>query len=375
VALVAAGASAFAVFRAEQQIADLRSAGRVFDLRAREVSDALVDLRVAQAAYVASTEGSGFWMPQASSALDGAVATVELLRLSATNVDARTALDEIARTVVDFASADERARAYIEAAQPLMAADVIFTDGITLVGVARRQIQAARTAELLQIDAAEAGLRRRQAATLGVAAGIVALATLLLVPLPRRRHAAATDRDVQPPQAPASGLSLRDAAPPILEPAGAPLEAAAELCTEFGRARDAAEMRPLLGRAADLMHAGGVVVWVASADGAELRPALAFGYSAPVLARMSSVPRTADNAAAAAFRTGQLQVVSAGPGLATGAVVAPLLSAEGCIGAFSAEVRDGGETAEAVRALAAIFAAQFAASFRAPAVAKLKAQG
>ena len=54
---------------------------------------------------------------------------------------------------------------------------------------------------------------------------------------------------------------------------------------------------------------------------------------------MSRILRSADNAAAAAYRTGQLQIVLARPGESNGAVVAPLLSADGCIGALSAEIR------------------------------------
>jgi hypothetical protein len=48
------------------------------------------------------------------------------------------------------------------------------------------------------------------------------------------------------------------------------------------------------------------------------------------------------------------------PGRSSGAVVAPILSADGCIGALSAEIRGGGETSDSVQALAAIFAALLA---------------
>jgi hypothetical protein len=75
---------------------------------------------------------------------------------------------------------------------------------------------------------------------------------------------------------------------------------------------------------------------------------------------MSRIMRSADNAAAAAYRTGQMQIVLARPGESNGAVVAPLLSTDGCIGALSAEIRGGGESSESVQALAAIFAAQLA---------------
>jgi GAF domain-containing protein len=79
-----------------------------------------------------------------------------------------------------------------------------------------------------------------------------------------------------------------------------------------------------------------------------------------VAARIPSVPRSANNAAAAAYRTATLQIVLSRPGSPKGAVVAPVVSADGCIGVLSAEIRDGGEASETVQALAAIIAAQLA---------------
>ncbi len=79
-----------------------------------------------------------------------------------------------------------------------------------------------------------------------------------------------------------------------------------------------------------------------------------------MLARMPAVPRSGDNAAAAAYRTGVLQIVMSRPGASSGAVVAPISGPDGCIGALSAEIRGGGETSDSVQALAAILAAQLA---------------
>ena len=73
------------------------------------------------------------------------------------------------------------------------------------------------------------------------------------------------------------------------------------------------------------------------------------------------MPRSANNAAAAAFRSGTLQVVLAKPGsTAKGAIVAPVLSSDGCVGVLSAEIRNGREADELTQSLAAIFAAQLA---------------
>src|SRR5204863_2596281 len=158
----------------------------------------------------------------------------------------------------------------------------------------------------------------------------------------------------------ASPASPMPALPVPSRPAGPVLKAAAQLCTDLGRVSDLDELRGLVARAADVMDASGLVVWLGDAAGGDLRPVIAHGYSNQVLARMPAVPRSADNAAAAAYRVGQLQIVLARPGSASGAVAAPLLSSEGCIGTLSAEIRGGGETSDSVQALATIFAAQLA---------------
>jgi hypothetical protein len=101
-------------------------------------------------------------------------------------------------------------------------------------------------------------------------------------------------------------------------------------------------------------------VWVGNTAGADLKPVLAHGYPPQVLARIQPVPRSAQNAAAAAYRSGTMQIVLTRPGDAAGAVVAPLISMDGCIGALSAEIRGGAETSESVQALTAILAAQLA---------------
>ena len=81
---------------------------------------------------------------------------------------------------------------------------------------------------------------------------------------------------------------------------------------------------------------------------------------------MPPVPRAADNAAGAAYRTGEMQIVLSRPGGAPGAIVAPILSADGCIGALSAEIQGGSEASEAIQALATIFAAHLAPLLTAP---------
>jgi hypothetical protein len=364
-ALVAIAAAAFFLFRSEQQISAMKSTLRAFDLRAREATDALAELRVAQEAYVAEGQGVAFWMPKVTSLHESVAGTVAAMRQAPVSSGTRTALDQAAATVAEFGSIDLKARDYIKGGQQLMAADVIFTEGGETAATAGRQVETARLAEHQAFDVAEAALRKNEVFAAGGAAGVAALVVLFLIPMARTSEAETTD----------PGLSITSVAPPpVIKPARpAPasrnstvLKAAASLATDLGRVRDADEMTRLLGRAATLMDASGIVIWLGNTTGSDLQPILAHGYNAQALSRMPPVPRAADNAAGAAYRTGEMQIVLSRPGGAPGAIVAPILSADGCIGALSAEIQGGSEASEANQALATIFAAHLAPLLTAP---------
>jgi len=374
---VAVGAAAFFLFQTEQQIARLKSTLRAFDARARQATTALADLRVAQQAYVAEGQGVDFWMPKVASLHESLTGTLAALRQSPVSAEASTALDEAVATVAEFGAIDRRTRDYITGDEKLMAADVIFGDGREAAANATRQIETARLAEHQAADLVEAALRQKQALAAGAAAGFAVLVVLLLMPRPRveveettktalsiapARPAASVPTTAVPARAPKAAAAPRAQAPQtsVASRHAIALKAAASLATDFGRVRDADEMTQLLGRAATLMDASGVVIWLGTTTGAELAPMLAHGYGAQALSRMPRVPRSADNAAAAAYRTGQMQIVLARPGGNPGALVAPILAADGCIGALSAEIQGGGEASESVQALSTIVAAHLA---------------
>jgi hypothetical protein len=380
--LVAVGAAAFFLFQTEQQIARLKSTLRAFDVRAREATTALADLRVAQQAYVAEGQGVDFWMPKVASLHESITGTLAALRQSPVSSGASTALDEAVATVAEFGAIDRRTRDYITGDEKLMAADVIFTEGGEAAANATRQIETARLAEQQSADLVEAALRKKEALAAGAAAGFAVLVVLLLTPRPRVEveEPVTTGLSISPTRTPTSAAASvptttvaakAPKAAPAAPRARAPettvaarhtiaLKAAASLATDFGRVRDAEEMTRLLGRAATLMDASGVVIWLGTTTGTELAPMLAHGYGAQALSRMPRVPRSADNAAAAAYRTGQMQIVLARPGGNPGALVAPILAADGCIGALSAEIQGGGEASESVQALSTIVAAHLA---------------
>jgi hypothetical protein len=331
-AWIAIGVAALLLVRTEQRIISVADGARAFDLQARDAIDALAEARVAQQAYVAAGQGIGFWMPKVTASAERANAALTALRSSA-SPQALAATDQAMASAKAFADIEQRVREYLKTGQQLMAGDVVFTEGAQAATAAMRQVEAARQAEAREVDATVAALREQEAIALGAAAAVAALIVLVLVFVPKAKvEAADTSLSITP----------------------------ATLSTDFGRARDLDDLTRLLSRAAELMDASGLMVWMAEDVTADLRPVLAHGYGADVLERIPAMPRTADNAAAKAFRSNTLQIVLARPGKSTGAVVAPILSAAGCVGALSAEIRHGGETSETTHALATLFAAHLA---------------
>jgi hypothetical protein len=365
-AWIAIGVAAVFLIRSEQQLAALRADGRAFDLRAREITDALSDLRAAQQAYVAAGQGVTFWMPKVAQTADAISASIATLRSAGTSVGARQAIDDAVTTLSEFAEVDKRAREYLESGQLLMAGDVIFTEGDQTAASAARQVEAARIGEHQALDASEARVRRQEAVALASAAGVTALIVLMLGigggsksesegPL----SIVSRERNIAPIREP-------EPYPSVSRPVSPILKTAAQLCTDFACMRDVHDLQQLLARASDVMDAAGLVVWLSTPDGAELQPVLSHGYSDTTRARLPNVPRAANNAAAAAYRSGDVQIVLSRPGGAKGAVVAPIPSSQGCIGALSAEIRGGGEASESVQALASIVAAQLGGVLAAP---------
>ena len=74
---------------------------------------------------------------------------------------------------------------------------------------------------------------------------------------------------------------------------------------------------------------------------------------------MKALSGRSENAVSVAFRTGHLEVVRGGRDK-PGAIVAPVVTPGGCVGAIAAEIRHGAEASPSVQAVATIVAAQLA---------------
>ena len=404
--VMALGVTAYLFRKSEAARRAEAAAGESFSARAHSAARTILDLRAAQQAYVATGQGEDFWAAKVAATLASLREVLPSLRASAVAADARAGIDAASGSLQDFAQMDSRARAYVRSNQKLLASDMIFSNGSELTEAAAASIEKASTAETLARTAAAETFERRQKFALVAAAAAAALVVLLLLPrveddlpspaflepsLPRpalavarakkaeapltgqqssvARHTGAAPPAVAGPSAPQANVPPgADAAPvpaPERGPAAAigppPLDfkAVAALCTELSRVDDTTALPPLLERAAALLDAPGLILWIADPEGRELNPVLAQGYPQHLVNRLGAIPRDAENATAAAFRTGVLQRVY-GEGGTNGAIAAPLVTGGGCVGVLAAEVKADTEKLDANLAAATILAAQLA---------------
>jgi hypothetical protein len=342
------------------------------DLRAAEQS--LADLGAAEASYIAAGQNSqaaNAWMNTAMSTaaeLDTAIAN---LNGATTSADARTHYTAAAPLVQAITASDRKARGLIASGQALVAADVVLIEGADTVKQLKAELAAAREAEM-------AGFEKKAAQLgwigLGANAGVMFVGLILLIAASRGSGAATTDtaevslnsREV-PPAQPAPEHPGISAPEPLstFSPAHTDLSGAADLCVDLGQVQNGGQLAALMQKAATVLEAKGLVLWVSESGGGMLRPAVAHGYSEKVLQRMGTLSVDGDNVTSLAFRTRQPQVVR-GSIDGQGALAVPLITGSGCVGVLAAEVQ-GAKPGDARFAIARIIAAQLS-TLVAPAV-------
>jgi hypothetical protein len=395
--LVLAGA-AYEVWNEEAQVQATTAASRSFEERLRLVSRSLFEIKSAQPGYVAAGQGDEYWSTKVDGLLASTREGLAALRSAARAPVAQAEIDAAAASLEDFEQMDRRAREYTHGGQRLLASDLVFSDGIEKIDGAVASLERARSLEAGVRDEEVQQGRWAQVMTLGGAAAAGFLLLALLTPLPYEpiarkepepkasapqvqatRPSAAAGAGARKPRpsamagaastvaaanaapAPPAAAPRAAAQPPPAAPASPAVDlgAVAALCTDLARVLDTRALPGALERAAKVLDAAGIVIWVADPDGRELAPVAAHGYPENLVARMGTIARDAENVTAAAFRTGLVQTVK-GDNASPGAIAAPLLTAAGPVGVMAAEVLHDGERREAVRAVAGILAAQLA---------------
>jgi CHASE3 domain sensor protein len=407
--LAALSTSSYLFWKSESLAAAQAAQARSFDASARAVERGWLELRSAQRSYVAAGQGGDFWASRVAEGMTGLRSAIAALRAAAIAPQAQTSIDEVIATLNDFGKIDKRAVEYVRRNQPLLASDVIFADGRELTDEALTALEQARTIELaLRADAADESRRRALfAITAGAAAAVLAVLLLLpraspktltvpaaerttsIRPLEARRveapsavaeseapraiaHSeAAEDLDLQPvsdvetaEEFGAEAVADISREQPVVTAEPEPLPTTdfggvAALCVDLARVVDTRALPSLLDRAASLLDASGIILWIADPDGRELNPIFAQGYPPQLVNRLGTIPRDAENATAAAFRTSLLQTVMADE-ISPGAIAAPLVTPGGCVGVMAAEVLRDSERQHMKLAAATIVAAQLA---------------
>lgn len=335
--------------------------------QAKALSTTIGDVRTGQVAYVARGQGEAFWMTHVAGLLPTLQKQAAEFTAALTAPGAQAAFEPAAAALENFRTLDSRVQEFVTNGNSLLAADLIFSDGLESAATASTQVAVALNEELQARAGGVSRMRGRQLAILGGTAGGLVLLMLVLAltgTAPRSEESLA-ETPVEP---------VRFEAPlPRAKAAITPkLITTAQLCSELARITESKQLPGLLERAAKVLEASGIIAWVADPTGNELRAAMSYGYSDQAVAKMGGIPREAGNAVAAAYRAAEMRTV-AGDNFTNGALVAPLMTADGCIGVLSAEMKSGSEKDESSQALATIFAAQLATLVSPPAMAPARA--
>jgi hypothetical protein len=361
--LIAAGCgTGFWAWTIARHVDELERIGQDNLRRIDRLDTDLDEIAQEELTYAASGGAAGPTLERTSNAMRHLASETPplLARLFAENSNPARAVAEASSTIAEV---EGSARENIRAGLDLMAADLIFSETHKLRGELRQQFRALRAEE----TAAAATVRASDLKTIAAAMGLTALLfAWVLVRATRASSSSATPvRESVASSAPVAAdrsvfeLNLKPA-PLDLKPAPSlDLPAVANLCTAIGRMKSREDLERLLERTGTLLEAPGVVVWMAA--GEELFPAAAYGYDLGQLRRLGPIAKGAVNATAAAWRSGQVQTVH-GEAMSRGAVVAPMLGTERCIGVLAVEVNSDRASDKTTQATVSLVAAQLSAA-------------
>lgn len=377
IGLLVTTAVAYRVVEDETSLGRASREGVAHERAAGQAAEALLDLRASLHAYVAPGQGVPFWSQRSEESIDRL--REQVVALDGALAQRRGSLAETLDVVDQLAAAERRSREYARRGEALLAGDVVFTEVRDLVATSIEQVEAARNTLSVATAARISALRREQAVLAGGAIAAWAIIALLLVtptkpvavkdpnewrndlaatikkPIPKEPETAKLKPVVELP-APAVPVEPVPAVPSV--PVVALLEVG-EICADLSTLADTGALTGALDRAAKVLDAGGVIVWIASNDGNTLSPVASHGFDQKMVSRIGRIPRDSANLTAAAFRD-NVSRVSAATATAPAALAVALCGPSGPVGVLSVELKAGIPADEARVALATIFAAQLA---------------
>lgn len=340
---------------------------------AAQALEALLDLRASLHAYVAPGQGVAFWSRRAEGAIDAL--REHLAALDAALTPDGRSMAEALDAADQLAAAERRVREHARRGEALLAGELLFTEVRDLLSGAIGQVQQARNTLAGAHDARVSALRREQAML--AAAGVLtwAVIALLLVIPPQavpekkpeqwRQELAATIKKPIPKEPTTQALAPPPVAPvaPVAPMApGVPVSAISEvgeICSDLSTLSDVGALSGALGRAAAVLDANGVIVWLASNDGDSLAPVASHGFDLKLVSRIGRIARDSANLTAAAYRD-NVPRVSEATAEAPAALAVALCGPTGTVGVLSVELKPNVPADEGRVAVATIFAAQLA---------------
>jgi hypothetical protein len=355
VVLLASGSgAAWSSWNSTRSLAQLDRAQRDLNDQLDHLLAALDSVATAQQFYVTPFPEQDFsHVPDLIAQLR---AGTDRLRPQVRSIEAGRALQTVASAVATLQDVDTRSQEHIRLGQELMAADLIVSDGRAADEAIASGLRSIRAAEGDSYVVARADALDFAWTVGGVVAALWVVGLSLLTRVPASAEASEESAMLAPSPLP---LTIAEPAAEMPEATYPDLQAAADVCTAVGRLTNAEDLPRLLQQASTVLDASGIVVWMAA--GEELFAAAAFGYPSQVIQKLGPINRSAVNATAAAWRTGTLQAV-AGNHDARGALAAPMLGPDRCIGVLAVEVGGRGNSNPATRAVTMMFAAQLAAA-------------
>jgi hypothetical protein len=362
-AVASAAGALYSNFHFDNLIAQERVAVDTFNRTTHAAQLALANLRGAQAAYFAAGQGTDFWLKRASESAAELERAIGALQTSAVAPAAKAHYESAVSGLGSLNMLDQKARDDMDIGETRLAANVIFGDGTASADSVSTALAAGQAEELIARDVRLSDLRRRsfQYAAAGVAGVLIPALALATMGRKRREDAAPAVSEVEGPIV--QPASIQESLPITLVEATTPrphvdLSSAAQVCVDLARVLDGDDIPPLLERAARVLDAKGLVLWVADGSGAMLRASLAHGYPDKVLKRLGPLQVDADNVTSLAFRSMQVQTLADAKGTAS-AFAVPLITSTGCIGVLAAEMSKGQPAGETLP-VARMFAAQLA---------------
>ena len=348
--LLAGGVAAGLFLRhLDRRAADLRAADANVSARVARLTDALVDVAAAQHAYVTPGQGGEPWFERMSALVRQLYDDTSALSGHLHSENAHATVEGLTAGIESLVAADTRVRENLRLGQALMAADVIFSDSRNTIDTMLGRLREVRAAEALTLEAEHASLAAERWLAVGATALLWLGGIALLLRTTSTNAAEAQQAAVE--SAPAEGAA------PLARTSPIDLSGAASLCVDLSRVSTAAALPDLLGRAAAILDAPGIILWMAA--GEELFAVTAYGYPPQVLTKVGPLARRSDNATASAWRDGRMVTV-AGSGTGNAAIVAPLFGPDSCIGVLAVEVRRDADHDPTAQAVVTMFAAQLA---------------